>query len=142
MQQDFTAEAERERARNQRHARLNHHAALAALALSAIASFLAAVLIALDAPKAAVVALSALPGALLVLNATLRLDAKARWHYRKVHDLDAILRAVRYEGLDPAEASRRLSDLQERMERSYPGFEASAPTITAAEPGGHPRARP
>lgn len=122
MSADFIADTERERARHRRHARLNHHCAFWVLALAISASFAAAVLVALEGPRLAVVAVSALPGALLVLNSTLRFDLKAQWHSRKAYDIDAILRAVRYEDLAVAEGSRRLSELQQQAEGSYPGF--------------------
>lgn len=122
MSTDFLAETGRELARHRRHARFNHHCAFWVLALSIGASFAAAVLVAIEVNRYAVVAVSALPGTMLVLNSTLRFDQKAQWHARKAYLIDAILRAVRFEELPVAEASRRLSEVQQQAESTYPGF--------------------
>lgn len=67
-------------------------------------------------------ALASLPAVMLTASTVFRFEQKSAWFWKKTKALDALVRQVKYEGLSSVEASRKLSEIEEIMERSWVSF--------------------
>ena len=73
-------------------------------------------------PREVTAALAALPAAMVASATVFRFEQKSAWFWRKLKKLEALLRSVRYEGLDVATASKALSQIEVEMEQEWVPF--------------------
>jgi hypothetical protein len=73
-------------------------------------------------PRGALVAVTALPGVLLVAAQSLRLHAKYRWHQRQSWAVTNLLLRLKFEGATVAQVSKMFRQLRVRSERNYPAL--------------------
>lgn len=69
--------------------------------------------------------LTALPGLLILANQVFKFDLRSRWWWLKHHKAEALLRALRDQGMSVAEVSKSMSQMQLESERDYPSFDIS-----------------
>jgi hypothetical protein len=67
-------------------------------------------------------ALASLPAVMLTASTVFRFEQKSAWFWKKTKALDSLVRQVKYEGLSSIEASKKLSEIEENMERSWVSF--------------------
>lgn len=79
---------------------------------------------------------SGLPALALLVAGTIPLAARAAWHHEFDDEMDALDRAMLYEGVTPTETSRAVSALTARMRSRYPNVRWRS---GAAERGGAAR---
>jgi len=96
--------------------------AAAGLASATATVWTAALVANKSAPTPWLAVLASIPGVALVLNETLKPEAKARWCYEKRAALEAILRDLKYSGVTDAEAVSKWNSLDIKMEREWPKF--------------------
>lgn len=67
---------------------------------------------------------TAIPGAILILTATFRFAERAKWHYDKKNQLQALLRLVSVQppSISGMEVAERWNKIDAQMEKSWPGF--------------------
>lgn len=114
----------KERARRSRgHARKNDLAVMLCHVLAIVGSFAATLCAALsDLPKAAIAALSAIPGTALLVNSAFAFEPKCRWHRRRKSKYDSLLLRLRFEDADVTALSRELREFEESVGQEYPRF--------------------
>jgi hypothetical protein len=109
--------------RYRKHARRNYSGAYTCYVIAIVASALATLSASLDLlPKSLLAALTALPGAVLLFNSILVLEAKTRWYWTKARFYDGLLHRIQYEDCQLAQASKDKRVFDERMEAEYPKF--------------------
>ncbi|MCE4073569.1 MULTISPECIES: hypothetical protein [Pseudomonas] len=105
--------------------RRNYYAAFFLLAASVLFSVGTAIAVAVDSlPKAVVASLASIPGVFILINTTFRFEERSRWYWRKRTKLESILRRLKFEGLEVAEASKLWNQIDESMFEEWPGFGA------------------
>lgn len=90
--------------------------------VTVVASIAAGLTAALTDYKAVTGALASLPAAMVTASTVFRFEPKSGWFWQKAKALEALLRAIRFEGLGLADASQRFSDIEVNMERNWIGF--------------------
>jgi hypothetical protein len=113
-----------ERATKSRHdARKNDWAATLCYTLAIGGSFAATLFAALsDLPKAAIAALTAVPGTALLANSVFAFEKKCRWHRRRKHKYDSLALRLKFEGADVDALSKELREFEEKIDGEYPRF--------------------
>ncbi len=88
-----------------------------------LASIAAGLVVSLDiVPRAWSALLASLPAAMVAASTVFRFEQKSAWFWRKSKRMDTLLRAIRYEGVDVAAASRAFSQIEEDMEQEWVSF--------------------
>ena len=90
---------------------------------SASASVAAAISIAAGVQNRALIAiLASVPAAVLAVNAVLKFDAHAAFHWKKSRFLNALYRRLEYQGKTDAEIAEQLSELDSALETDWQPF--------------------
>jgi len=111
---------EEEKGRYRRHARNNYHAAYATTLIAVGASFIAGLSIAAEwLAKDGLIVIAAIPGGVMILNNSLKFEARSHWHWRKFYALDAIVRGLDHEGLQEKDASEMLTVVNREMDEDW-----------------------
>ncbi len=130
LQEWITAAAKRQKWKGKRNYLFAYFLYLVAACSSGGATLWAAALAARrQAPSFWLALIAALPAVALLLNDTLQLEAKGRWCYEKRTQLLALLRSSRFEGIDDKSISSKWSDLDIKLEKSWPRFRATLPVL-------------
>jgi hypothetical protein len=66
------------------------------------------------------IVLPSLPAFLITVERTLKMSAKARWHWDMVLEYQALQRCRERNEVTPEDASRRISEIEARGDRNYP----------------------
>ena len=104
-------------------ARVNYFFAYALLALAVAASAASAIAVASGAwTKEINAVLAALPGIILLATSTFKFESRADWWWTKHHGLEALCRALRFEGKSEGDASREMTALIKELEGRWPSF--------------------
>ena len=106
-------------------AKLNYFIAFGLYLIAVIASILStlmALMGTLSGPELA--AITAIPGAVLLVMGTFRFVERARWHFDKKNQLNALYRLARSKapGTSPAEIAEKWNQIDLHMEKSWPSF--------------------
>jgi len=91
--------------------------------LSILASFAAGIYAASDFPeKPGLPLLTAIPGALLLLNSTFKFSARSQWHYEKKSKLNNLLRLARSgaRATSAPEVAEKWNRIDEEMDKTRP----------------------
>ncbi|OOP56479.1 MAG: hypothetical protein AYP45_08995 [Candidatus Brocadia carolinensis] len=113
-------------AKSRKHARKNDYISTLCYLAAIVASFAATLCAAFgDLPKAAIAAITAIPGTALLLNSVFCFDKKCQWHRRRKLKYDTFSMRMSYEGADAASISRELREFEEKADADYPRFGAS-----------------
>ena len=105
--------------------RLNYYAAFALYGVSVLSSILAtgtALSHVLSAPAQA--ALTAVPGAALLIASTFKFSERSNWHYKKKNQLNALYRLAitQAAGTSAPQIAEKWNKIDSSMEESWPGF--------------------
>lgn len=93
--------------------------------LAVISSFGTAIAAAIDAfPSWLIAITAAIPGIVIVADRSLGFYRRARWHNEVATKLQALARALEYEGADHKDISKQFSSIMIDMEPKYPGINA------------------
>jgi hypothetical protein len=112
-------------AKSRSHARKNDAACMVCYVVAIAGSFLATIGVAIgDLPKAAIAALTAVPGTALLANSVFSFERKCVWHRRRKIKFDALAMKLRYEGADVATLSKELREYEAKADLDYPRFGA------------------
>lgn len=110
---------------SRRYARRNYLLGYAVAVATVLSSIVAGLVVSLDnVPKALAAALASMPAAMVAASTVFRFEQKSGWFWQKAKRVEALLRAIRYEGLALQEASQQFSLLEVEMERNWIGFGA------------------
>jgi hypothetical protein len=102
----------------------NYYLAFTCLLTALVINGLAVVFVATDfGSQGARATLTALPGLLILTNQVFKFDLRSRWWWLKYHKVQALVRALRDQGISVADASKSLSQLQLESESDYPAFD-------------------
>ncbi|WP_077036009.1 hypothetical protein [Pelomonas sp. KK5] len=108
-----------------RFARRNYLLGYLIAGLTVLSSIAAGLAVSLDqVPKGWQALLASLPAAMVASTTVFRFEQKSAWFWRKSKQLDMLLRAIRYEGLGAADASKLFSKLEVEMEQEWVSFGA------------------
>jgi hypothetical protein len=77
-------------------------------------------------PKWFTAALASLPAVMLTASTVFRFEQKSAWFWKKTKALDALVRRMKYESIDTAEASQQFSRIEEQMEQDWVSFGTNA----------------
>ncbi len=69
-----------------------------------------------------VAAIAAVPAFVLLLQKTFKWEQRAEWHWDYKRRIIAIKRKLRDQNLKPEEASKLLSELEEKLSGTFPGL--------------------
>ena len=106
-----------------RKARANYFFAYFLLVAAVASSAAATIAIAASSlPKELNAVLAAFPGIVVLTIGTFKFEARADWWYMKYHGLDALHRALTFEGRTVPEVSRDLSMFIRELEGKWPSF--------------------
>jgi hypothetical protein len=120
----LTEELSGEARKTARLAMKNYYFAFVCLLAALVTNGLAVVFVATDFGSQPLRAtLTALPGLLILVNQVFRFDSRSRWWWAKHHKMEALQRALRDQGKDPASVSETLSQVQLESEKDYPTFD-------------------
>lgn len=119
---DLRAHLAERASRTRKHARKNYFAAYALFLIAITSSAAATISVSVGLAKELSAILAAMPGIMLLVNNTLKLEARSRWHWNKAHRLEQLLRELVHEGRDLKEVSRELTNVEKEMEGVWPGF--------------------
>jgi uncharacterized membrane protein len=107
----------------------NHYAAYFFHLVSILASFAASLLAAFKSADVVlpnsliwVAVVAAVPGTLLATQNVLRFEHKCRWYYKKARLLQHVLDTLKFEHVKPEQASKKMRDIADQMDREWPGF--------------------
>ena len=116
-------------AKSRAHARKNDAACMICYVAAIAGSFLATICAAFgDLPKAAIAALTAIPGTALLANSVFSFERKCLWHRRRKINYDALAMKLQYEGSDVATLSKELRQFEAKADLDYPRFGALSST--------------
>jgi hypothetical protein len=91
--------------------------------LAIVGSFAATLCAALsDIPKAALAALTAVPGTALLANSVFAFEKKCRWHRKRKLKYDSLAMRLKFEGVDEVTLSKELREFEEKVDLEYPRF--------------------
>jgi hypothetical protein len=96
-----------------------------------LSSSLAALTAATGLRKEIVAVLAAIPAFVLLVEKQFRYRERADWRFQYKRRLVGLLRELRDQGATPADVSKRVTLLEEEMDRTYPG--ASGLVVHARE---------
>lgn len=106
-----------------RYARRNYFLGYGVATVTVVASIAAGLTVSFaSVPKEVTATLAALPAAMVASATVFRFEQKSAWFWRKLKKLEALLRALRYEGLDVTAASKALSQIEIEMEQDWVSF--------------------
>ena len=106
-----------------RYARRNYFFGYIVAAITVVSSIAAGLSVSFaQVPREVTAALASLPAAMVASATVFRFEQKAAWFWRKLKKLEALLRSIRYEGLDVTAASKALSQLEVEMEQEWVSF--------------------
>lgn len=119
----FEALLDQRAARARRHARKNDWAAMFCYVVAIVGSFAATLCAALsDLPKAAIAALTAIPGTVLLANSVFAFEQKCRWHRKRKLKYDDFALRLKFEGADVSALSKELREFEHKADLDYPRF--------------------
>ena len=106
-----------------RYARRNYFFGYIVATVTVVSSIAAGLTVSFaDVPREVTAALAALPAAMVASATVFRFEQKSAWFWRKLKKLEALLRSVRYEGVDLITASKALSQIETDMEQEWVSF--------------------
>lgn len=102
--------------------RVHDRCALGCILSSVVLSFLAGINAAYPISKNSLlgIALSSSPAFLIIIERTLKLAAKAKWHWDMVLEYQALERSLERCEVTREDASRRISEIEARGDSKYP----------------------
>jgi hypothetical protein len=107
------------RARAQR----DYYAAYIVLSIALGASIVTSVSVAAEwLPKGVTATLAALPAVAVGLTAVFKFEARSDWRWAMHHKLDALRRALLYEGRSESDVSREMSEFFAKHKETWPTF--------------------
>jgi len=111
--------------RHWKYAERNHNAGYSIVLISIIGSIAASIIAVFgDLPKYIFALVAIIPAAALSIKGTLMLEEKSIKHWNKAHRLFNLLRALRYEGLNEAEASKQFSEIEIDFNKTWIRFDS------------------
>jgi hypothetical protein len=108
--------------------KLNHIYDLTCIIGGIVASFVAAVLVALGdkAEPWKVAAMAGVPGLCAALRQVIDFRARSEWFFIKAAELRGIALGLKHEGLPEAEGARKFRELEIEMEQQWPQVDKGA----------------
>ena len=105
------------------YARRNYFLGYLVAAITVLSSIAAGLTVSFEIiPREVTAALASLPAAMVASTTVFRFEQKSAWFWRKSKRLDTLLRAIRYEGMGVAVASKTFSQIEEDMEQEWVSF--------------------
>jgi hypothetical protein len=106
----------------ERRARQNYVVLYVLYIVSILASAAATILVAIGKSGPLLAIVTALPGIAILANNSLKLQARSLWHYEKTRRLTSLFRELRDERSSRDLISKKLDDLEEEMDKTWPGW--------------------
>ena len=101
----------------------DYYAAYTVLSIALGASIVTTVSVAAEwLPKRVTATLAALPAVAVGLTAVFKFEARSDWWWAQNYKLDALRRALLYEGRDESDVSREMSDFLDKHNEIWPRF--------------------